>query len=105
MGLGIVLIFLGKLSLDNYLIITGEPHYTQVKDDDGNPLITFPTVYTLALSLMVSLLLSVVMSMRYADSGKFMPAGLVATLSTCMSLFYIYKMFTRREHVPHAKKE
>ena len=44
--------------------------------------------------LVVSGALTYVMSQRYANSGKFMPAGLVAILSGLMSVFYSLRLYS-----------
>ncbi|KAI9298163.1 TMEM14-domain-containing protein [Neoconidiobolus thromboides FSU 785] len=40
------------------------------------------------LSLALSLILLVVMGLRFSNSGKFMPAGLISALSLLMSIKY-----------------
>ena len=84
-------------------MITGNVDERNGKEVDE--LIVLPTVYTLTVSLALSLLLTVVMADRFSNTEKFMPAGLVALMSCGMSLFYIYKLLTRPEHLPHKKKE
>lgn len=42
--------------------------------------------------LAVSVILSVVMCMRWQKTGKVMPAGLVGLISVAMSVFYIYRL-------------
>lgn len=95
---------MGKLSLDNYFVITGEDQSGTQRDEEGKVNLIFPTIYSLALSLFVTLLLTLVMTARYFETGKFMPAGMVAGLSVGMSLLYIYKMLTKREHTPRTKQ-
>ena len=89
------------MSLDNYHTINDGT----INKETGQLDIVIPTVYTLALSLMVSSGLTVIMADRYAATEKFMPAGMIAVLSGGMSLFYVYKLVTKREHTPHQKKE
>jgi len=43
------------------------------------------------LSLVVSLFLTALMGTRFIQSGKFMPAGMVAVLSLVMALRYGYR--------------
>eukprot|EP00088_Acartia_fossae_P064821 TRINITY_DN79846_c0_g1_i1.p2 TRINITY_DN79846_c0_g1~~TRINITY_DN79846_c0_g1_i1.p2 ORF type:complete len:109 (+),score=16.67 TRINITY_DN79846_c0_g1_i1:36-362(+) len=49
------------------------------------------------LSLFVSIALSALMGFRFAQSGKFMPAGLVAGLSVLMLLRYGYRALTSKK--------
>ncbi|XP_074562822.1 protein FATTY ACID EXPORT 5-like [Curcuma longa] len=50
--------------------------------------------------IICSLTLAYIMGKRYLETSKIMPAGLVATLSALMSLFYLYKMATGANHIP-----
>ncbi|KAK1440055.1 hypothetical protein QVD17_05880 [Tagetes erecta] len=45
-----------------------------------------------------------VMGQRYTETGKIMPAGLVAGISGLMTAFYLYKIVTGGNHFP-AKTE
>eukprot|EP00271_Cylindrocystis_brebissonii_P007064 TRINITY_DN20199_c0_g2_i1.p1 TRINITY_DN20199_c0_g2~~TRINITY_DN20199_c0_g2_i1.p1 ORF type:complete len:123 (-),score=12.77 TRINITY_DN20199_c0_g2_i1:724-1092(-) len=60
----------------------------------------WPSIF---LELFISTLLTIVLGKRFQDTGKFMPAGLIAALSILMSLFYIYKVLTKGNQFP-AKK-
>mmetsp|Transcript_67908 Transcript_67908/g.83252 ORF Transcript_67908/g.83252 Transcript_67908/m.83252 type:complete len:119 (+) Transcript_67908:70-426(+) len=44
------------------------------------------------LGSIVSIALSIVMSKRYMDTNKIMPAGFMAVLSIIMSIFYVYRL-------------
>lgn len=44
--------------------------------------------------LVTSAVLTYVLGLRYARTGKVMPAGMVACLSGAMALFYLYKVAT-----------
>ncbi|GBG90081.1 hypothetical protein CBR_g50174 [Chara braunii] len=48
----------------------------------------------LVVETVVSAALSVVMGKRYMQTTKFMPAGLVASLSVVMTMFYAMKLMT-----------
>lgn len=45
-----------------------------------------------AVSLLVSLLLSVVMGLRWHKTGKVMPAGVIFVISAAMTIFYIWNL-------------
>ncbi|KAL3636764.1 Protein FATTY ACID EXPORT 6 [Castilleja foliolosa] len=60
--------------------------------------------FALILQLAIAALLTFVMGKRYAQSGKIMPAGIVAGISVVMALFYLYKIATGGNRIP-AKAE
>eukprot|EP00750_Incisomonas_marina_P031437 INCI815.1.p1 GENE.INCI815.1~~INCI815.1.p1 ORF type:complete len:122 (+),score=11.60 INCI815.1:147-512(+) len=82
-GSGLVVGFLGYRSLNKF--------------HAGKP----ATVETVA-SFVISAILSYVMYTRYQSTSKFMPSGLVAVLSVCMSLFLAYRLVSPR---PIKKKD
>lgn len=90
-GLGLTLMALGKLSWNNYLSLNA------AHEIDREEVVCSSNVYV-AMSMMISIILTVVMGHRYVESEKFMPAGGVAGLSLCMTLFYLYKIITFKEH-------
>eukprot|EP00246_Nothoceros_aenigmaticus_P008493 TRINITY_DN231_c0_g1_i1.p1 TRINITY_DN231_c0_g1~~TRINITY_DN231_c0_g1_i1.p1 ORF type:complete len:120 (+),score=15.43 TRINITY_DN231_c0_g1_i1:168-527(+) len=47
----------------------------------------------------VSIALTVVMGQRFQATFKFMPAGIVATISGAMSIFLLYKIVTGGNHI------
>jgi len=49
------------------------------------------------LSLVTSVVMTNVMGYRFVNSGKFMPAGLVAGLSLAMALRFGYKMYAQSQ--------
>lgn len=56
-------------------------------------------------ALATSSLLAGAMGVRYSKTGKFMPAGLVAGLSTAMTLFYMGKVWTEKGRTAAAKSK
>ncbi|KAJ7521104.1 hypothetical protein O6H91_19G038100 [Diphasiastrum complanatum] len=79
-GAGLLLILAGHLSLNAYN--KGQKSYLAMFLQTG-----------------ISIALTVVMSLRYQHTAKFMPAGLVAALSGFMTLFYLYKLATNGNHI------
>lgn len=57
-----------------------------------------PTNYLVGLG--ASALLAGVMGNRYYHSGKFMPAGLIAAVSTAMVLRYVVRSFAMKQQGP-----
>ncbi|EPS68413.1 hypothetical protein M569_06356 [Genlisea aurea] len=49
-------------------------------------------------------LLTWIMGQRYAETGKIMPAGMVAGLSFVMAVFYVYKLATGGNHIAPKKE-
>ncbi|XP_076901432.1 protein FATTY ACID EXPORT 6-like [Bidens hawaiensis] len=58
----------------------------------------------LILETVIAAALTWVMGQRYSETGKIMPAGLVAAISGLMTAFYLYKIATGGNHFP-AKTE
>ncbi|KAK8953502.1 hypothetical protein KSP40_PGU011205 [Platanthera guangdongensis] len=52
------------------------------------------------LETVCALALTYVMGQRYLQTSKIMPAGIVASLSAVMTVFYIYKIATGGNHIP-----
>ena len=71
-----------RLSLDQYHANKALPLDKQV----------FRTSYVV-IQLVVALAVLALMGYRFNDTGKLMPAGLVAVLSFIMALFYLPKLF------------
>ncbi|KAL6544464.1 Protein FATTY ACID EXPORT 5 [Orobanche minor] len=55
--------------------------------------------FALILQLAVAAILTFVMGQRYMQTGKIMPAGVVAGISVVMAVFYIYKIATGGNHI------
>ncbi|EFJ13932.1 hypothetical protein SELMODRAFT_229065 [Selaginella moellendorffii] len=80
-GAGILLLVAGKISLSAY-------------HKGSNSLLSQILQTVIALSV------SWVMGERFLDTGKVMPAGMVAAISVIMSLFYAYKLASGGNHIP-----
>lgn len=48
------------------------------------------------VSLVIAASLTAIMYKRYLATGKFMPAGLVALLSSVMTVFYVWNLFAMK---------
>jgi len=49
-----------------------------------------PSKFGYQLSIVIALVLGIMMGVRYLNSGKFMPAGLVSTLSISLCLYNMF---------------
>ena len=85
----VVVTFARRLSLDQYHSNKTLPVEKQV----------FRMSYV-ALQLLVALGVLAVMGHRYNETGKFMPAGMVAVMSFIMALFYLSKVFSKPTVTP-----
>ncbi|KAL3639958.1 Protein FATTY ACID EXPORT 5 [Castilleja foliolosa] len=56
--------------------------------------------FAFILEFAIATLLTFVMGKRYTQSGRIMPAGIVAGISIVMALFYLYKIATGGNHIP-----
>ncbi|KAK6946888.1 TMEM14 family [Dillenia turbinata] len=81
-GTGVLLIIAGYLSLKAF-----------EKKKNSLPALILETVCAATLTY--------VMGQRYFQTSKIMPAGIVAGISALMTTFYLYKISTGGNHIPH----
>ncbi|KAK6132886.1 hypothetical protein DH2020_008671 [Rehmannia glutinosa] len=79
-GTGLLLVLAGYLSLQAY-------HKRK------------NSYFALILELAIAAMLTFVMGQRYMQTGKIMPAGVVAGISVLMAGFYLYKIATGGNHI------
>ncbi|KAL8505587.1 hypothetical protein ACS0TY_016723 [Phlomoides rotata] len=80
-GAGFLLIFAGYLSLQAF-----HKHKN--------------SYFALILETVIAAALSFIMGQRYMQTGKIMPAGIVAGISIVMAAFYLFKIATGGNHIP-----
>ncbi|KAL8033580.1 hypothetical protein ABFX02_13G168600 [Erythranthe guttata] len=56
--------------------------------------------FAFILETAIAGVLTWIMGQRYMQSGKIMPAGIVAGISVVMTGFYLYKIATGGNHIP-----
>ncbi|PIN26907.1 putative membrane protein [Handroanthus impetiginosus] len=81
LGTGVLLVLAGYLSLQAY-------HKRK------------NSYFALILETALAAILTWVMGQRYMQTGKIMPAGIVAGISVVMTGFYLYKIATGGNHIP-----
>ncbi|KAI3466240.1 hypothetical protein Pfo_022903 [Paulownia fortunei] len=80
LGTGLLLVLAGYLSLQAY-------HKRK------------NSYFALILETAIAAILTIVMGQRYMQTGKIMPAGIVAGISVFMAGFYLYKIATGGNHI------
>ncbi|KAH6778494.1 Transmembrane proteins 14C [Perilla frutescens var. frutescens] len=61
--------------------------------------------FALFLETVVAAILTWIMGQRYLQTGKIMPAGIVAGISGIMTVFYLYKVATGGNHIAPPKTD
>ncbi|KAK4386982.1 protein FATTY ACID EXPORT 6 [Sesamum angolense] len=56
--------------------------------------------FALILETVIAAILAFIMGQRYMQTGKIMPAGIVAAISVIMAGFYLYKIATGGNRIP-----
>ncbi|KAL6538420.1 hypothetical protein OROGR_012408 [Orobanche gracilis] len=108
LGTGLPLILAGYLSLHAYhrhkhsyfawVLQLGRT--MSILTYGGNYLFESIDVGLISYRHAVAAILTFVMGQRYMQTGKIMPAGVVAGISVVMAVFYLYKIATGGNHIP-----